>query len=84
MVKPLVILNGGHMNIDDSLIVSSLLQTWLIDIDGTIVKHNGYKIDGYDTLLPGGKEKFLRILRVIKSSCLLQEKKLTVKVKKYI
>jgi hypothetical protein len=25
-------------------------------LDGTIVKHNGYKIDGYDTLLDGALE----------------------------
>lgn len=38
--------------------LSSLNHTWLIDVDGTIVKHNGYKIDGYDTLLEGVKEFF--------------------------
>lgn len=42
----------------DKIIVSPLDHTWLIDIDGTIVKHNGYKLDGYDTLLDGAK-KFL-------------------------
>lgn len=36
--------------------VSSLKKTWILDIDGTIVKHNGYKIDGYDTLLEGAVE----------------------------
>ena len=30
-----------------------------MDLDGTIVKHNGYKTDGYDTFLPGA-EKFLQ------------------------
>lgn len=38
------------------IIVSALAKTWLLDIDGTICKHNGYKIDGYDSLLPGAKE----------------------------
>lgn len=38
------------------MILSTLPKTWLLDIDGTIVKHNGYKIDGHDTLLPGAKE----------------------------
>ena len=38
--------------------LSSLPHTWILDVDGTIVKHNGYKIDGYDTLLPGVKEFF--------------------------
>lgn len=35
------------------LILSSLDHTWILDIDGTIVKHNGYKIDGKDSLLEG-------------------------------
>ena len=38
--------------------LSSLNKTWIIDVDGTIVKHNGYLIDGYDTLLEGVKEFF--------------------------
>jgi len=33
--------------------VSSLNKTWILDLDGTLVKHNGYKIDGYDSLLDG-------------------------------
>ena len=37
---------------------SPLAKTWILDIDGTIVKHNGYKIEGYDTLLEGVKEFF--------------------------
>lgn len=36
--------------------VSTLGKTWIFDIDGTIVKHNGYKIDGVDTFLDGAKE----------------------------
>ena len=32
--------------------ISSLQHTWLIDIDGTIVKHNGHK-SGEEELLPG-------------------------------
>lgn len=39
----------------DKLILSNLGHTWIIDIDGTIVKHNGYLIDGKDSLLPGVK-----------------------------
>lgn len=35
---------------------SALNKTWILDIDGTIVKHNGYKIDGYDTILEGALE----------------------------
>jgi hypothetical protein len=40
----------------EKLVLSTLPKTWIFDIDGTIVKHNGYKIDGYDTLLVGAKE----------------------------
>ena len=36
--------------------LSSLSKTWIFDLDGTLVKHNGYKSDGEDTLLPGVKE----------------------------
>ena len=38
------------------IILSTLGHTWILDLDGTIVKHNGYKIDGTDTFLPGAKE----------------------------
>lgn len=41
---------------ETELILSDLEKTWLIDIDGTLVKHNGYLIDGRDTLLEGAKE----------------------------
>lgn len=40
----------------NDLILSSLGHTWILDLDGTIVKHNGYKIDGYDTFLEGAKD----------------------------
>ena len=42
----------------ETLSLSTLPKTWIFDIDGTIVKHNGYKIDGYDTILAGVKEYF--------------------------
>ncbi len=38
------------------IILSSLGHTWILDLDGTIVKHNGYKTDGHDTFLPGAKD----------------------------
>ncbi len=41
---------------NNNLKLSTLSKTWIFDLDGTIVKHNGYKIDGYDTLLEGVKE----------------------------
>ena len=39
--------------------LSMLGHTWILDLDGTIVKHNGYKIDGADTFLEGA-EYFLK------------------------
>lgn len=46
----------------ETLTVSLLPKTWILDLDGTLVKHNGYKIDGHDTLLPGVRE-FLSNIR---------------------
>lgn len=43
------------------LTLSNLAKTWIFDLDGTLVKHNGYKIDGEDTLLEGVKEFFLAL-----------------------
>lgn len=43
---------------NNKLVLSSLGHTWILDLDGTIVKHNGYRIDGKDSLLYG-VEKFL-------------------------
>ena len=40
---------------------SPLTKTWIIDVDGTLVKHNGYKTDGYDTLLDGVQEFFEKL-----------------------
>lgn len=40
----------------DKLTLSTLGKTWLIDLDGTVVKHNGHLADGYDTFLPGAEE----------------------------
>ena len=41
--------------------LSTLPKTWVFDLDGTILKHNGYKIDGEDTLLPGVEEYLAEI-----------------------
>lgn len=38
------------------LVLSTLGHTWILDLDGTIVKHNGYKINGEDSFLPGAKD----------------------------
>lgn len=40
----------------ETLTLSTLPKTWIFDLDGTIVKHNGYKLDGKDSLLEGAKE----------------------------
>jgi len=36
--------------------VSPLGKTWILDLDGTLVRHNGYKLYGKDIWLPGAKE----------------------------
>lgn len=41
--------------------MTALPKTWILDLDGTIVKHNGYKIDGKDSLLPGAKALLAQI-----------------------
>lgn len=41
--------------------MSPLPKTWILDLDGTIVKHNGYIIDGEDSLLEGINEFFKQI-----------------------
>lgn len=46
------------MSKKDPFVISCLAHTWIFDIDGTLVKHNGYKLDGHDTLLPGVKDFF--------------------------
>ncbi len=40
----------------EKIVLSTLPKTWIFDLDGTILKHNGYKLDGRDTLLAGVKE----------------------------
>lgn len=41
--------------------MTNLPKTWILDIDGTILKHNGYKIDGEDSILEGAKELLSQI-----------------------
>lgn len=41
---------------EEKLTLSMLPKSWIFDLDGTILKHNGYKLDGTDTLLSGAKE----------------------------
>ena len=44
------------MDSHDSLRLSALPKTWILDLDGTLVKHNGYKTEQGDVLLPGARE----------------------------
>ena len=40
--------------------MSSMGKTWILDLDGTIVKHNGYKIDGKERCIQKETEEFLK------------------------
>lgn len=44
----------------ENLKLSSLPKTWIFDLDGTILVHNGYK-NGGDRILPGVKKFFDKI-----------------------
>lgn len=44
----------------EQLRISPLGHTWVLDFDGTLVVHNGYKT-GEDKFLPGAKEFLLSI-----------------------
>ena len=46
----------------ETIILSPLPKTWILDLDGTLVKHNGYKLDGNDTLLSGAKAFLANIM----------------------
>ncbi len=41
---------------EEKLILSTLPKTWVFDLDGTLLKHNGYKTDGRDTVLDGAAQ----------------------------
>jgi hypothetical protein len=51
-----ILLNDAMREKNEPLVLSSLAKTWIFDVDGTLVKHNGYWLDGEDTLLEGAKE----------------------------
>ena len=42
--------------------LEDLVKTWIFDLDGTLVIHNGYKT-GVDTILPGVKEFYEKTIR---------------------
>lgn len=45
----------------NKIVLSPLEHTWIIDLDGTVLLHNGYLINGEDTFLDGA-EDFLKQL----------------------
>lgn len=45
----------------DELVLSTLGHTWILDLDGSIVYHNGYKTSEGDAFLPGA-EAFLKAI----------------------
>ena len=55
-------------------LVSQLIHTWFIDIDGTIFKHNSY-LSGNDILLPGVKSFWKKIPKKDKIVLLTARKK---------
>lgn len=61
------------------LTLSSLPKTWIFDLDGTLLRHNGYK-EGGDVLLPGVKELFAQIpeedyiiILTARADCVMEE-----------
>lgn len=48
------------VNVKQQIKISPLGHTWVLDFDGTLVVHNGYKT-GEDKFLPGAKEFLLSI-----------------------
>jgi ribonucleotide monophosphatase NagD (HAD superfamily) len=44
----------------NNIVLSQLAHTWILDVDGTLCVHNGYKHGG-DTILDGVKEFFAQI-----------------------
>jgi ribonucleotide monophosphatase NagD (HAD superfamily) len=38
------------------LCLSGLRKTWIFDLDGTLLKHNGYMEESGDSILPGVKD----------------------------
>ena len=54
--------------------LSSLNKTWILDLDGTLLKHNGY-LQGGDVLLSGVKEFFASLPKGDKVILLTARKK---------
>ncbi len=43
------------------MILSPLPKTWIFDLDGTLLKHNGYKTDSGDVVIPEAKDFLNRL-----------------------
>ncbi len=54
-------MNDGNNVGSEYIKLTPLGHTWIFDIDGTIVVHNGYLQNDCDILLPGVREFFLSI-----------------------
>lgn len=46
---------------NNNIVLSNLGHTWILDLDGTILLHNGYLEDNGDCFLEGAKEFLLSI-----------------------
>lgn len=46
-----------------TIVLSNLNHTWILDLDGTVVRHNGYKLQNEDTFLDGAKNFLKNIPR---------------------
>lgn len=45
----------------EPMVLSTLPKTWIFDLDGTLVRHNGYLADEKDSLLDGVREYWKQI-----------------------
>lgn len=71
----------------NKLVISRLAHTWIIDVDGTICVHNGYK-NGEDIILDGVQEFFHSIpdddmIVFLTSRSSAEEKRLKLFLKKH-
>ena len=58
----------------NKIILSTLLKTWILDLDGTLAVHNGYTLDG-DKVLEGVKEFYEKLEKSDKVLIITEERK---------